>query len=219
MSRGVRGVILAGGQASRFGGQPKGLEEVGGARIVDRLAAMLHQVLGLPPFLVANDPGAAGWDTGLDIVADARPGTGTLGGIYTAVASAAPVVCVAWDMPFVPPGLVRALADGLSGADVVIPTSGGPRGLEPLCAAYGPACLAPMTRALDAGDYRAIAFHAGVRVLRLEPGDLPPAARPPEGIDPFFNVNTPDDLAEARALWPHFASSPSSGGRTPERPR
>ena len=55
--------------------------------------------------------------------------------------------------------------------------------------------------------------------LRLEPGDLPPAARPPEGIDPFFNVNTPDDLEKARALWPHFASSPSSGGRTPERPR
>jgi molybdopterin-guanine dinucleotide biosynthesis protein A len=213
----IRGAILAGGLASRFGGRPKGLEEVGGVRVVDRLAALLEATLGAAPILVANDP-AAGEGTGLRVVGDARPGTGTLGGLYTAVVEApAPVVCVAWDMPFVTAGLVEALAVGLATADVAIPASGGPRGVEPLCAAYGPACLGPMAEALDRGDYRAIAFHPQVRVRRLDLEALPAAALPPAGVDPFFNVNTPDDLREARALWPLFASSPSSAGRTPGR--
>lgn len=213
----IRGAILAGGRASRFGGRPKGLEEVGGARVVDRLAALLAEVLGSPPLLVANDPGAAAWGTGLRVVPDARPECGTLGGLYTAVREAAPVVCVAWDMPFVTAGLVAALADGLAAADVAIPASGGPRGVEPLCAAYGPACLGPMAGAIDRGDFRAIAFHPQVRVRRLDLDALPAAALPPAGVDPFFNVNTPEDLREARALWPLFASSPSSAGRTPGR--
>ncbi len=213
-----QGAILAGGLARRFGGRPKGLEEVGGARVADRLAALLTAVLGAPPILVANDPAAGDWGTGLRVVPDARPDCGTLGGLYTAVREApAPVVCVAWDMPFVTAGLVEALAEGLAGADVVIPASGGPRGVEPLCAAYGPACLGPMADALDRGDYRAIAFHPQVRVRRLDLAALPAAALPPAGVDPFFNVNTPEDLREARALWPLFASSPSSAARTPGR--
>jgi molybdopterin-guanine dinucleotide biosynthesis protein A len=214
----IRGAILAGGRASRFGGLPKGLEELGGARIVDRLAGLLAATLGMPPLLVANDPGAAAWGTGLRVVADLRPDTGTLGGLYTAVAEApAPVVCVAWDMPFVTAGLVAALAEALAEADVAIPASGGPRGVEPLCAGYGAACAGPMADAIDRGDYRAIAFHPQVRVRRLELEKLPAAALPPAGVDPFFNVNTPEDLREARDLWPLFASSPSSAGRMPGR--
>lgn len=214
----IRSAILAGGQARRFDGRPKGLEEVGGARVVDRLAALLADVLGAPPLLIANDPGAPAWGTGLRVVTDVRPGCGTLGGLYTAVREApAPVVCVAWDMPFVTAGLVAALAEGLAGADVVIPASGGPRGVEPLCAGYGPACLDPMADAMDRGDFRAIAFHPQVRVRRLDLEALPAAALPPAGVDPFFNVNTPEDLREARAQWPLFASSPSSAGRTPGR--
>lgn len=214
----IHAAILAGGRASRFGGRPKGLEEVGGARVADRLAALLARTLGAPPLLVANDPAAPSWGTGLRLVADARPDCGTLGGLYTAVREApAPVLCVAWDMPFVTPGLLAALAAGLDGADVAIPASGGPRGVEPLCAAYGPACLGPMAAALDRGDFRAIAFHPQVRVRRLDLGALPADALPPAGVDPFFNVNTPEDLREARALWPLFASSPSSGARTPGR--
>ena len=193
---------------------------MGGERIVDRLARLLTTLAGRPPLLVANDPDAGHWGTGLDLVADVTPGAGALGGIETAVTlGPAPVVVVAWDMPFVGAGLLEALAAGLSGADAVLPASGGRRGMEPLCAAYGPGCREPIARAIARGDLRAIAFHPEVRVRILGPGELPAAARPPAGIDPFFNVNTPADLVEARALWPQFASSRSSGGRTPERPR
>src|SRR5688572_9504106 len=165
MRVGVRGAILAGGGATRFGGKPKGLELVGGERILDRLARTLTQALGPPPLLVANAPDAGTWRPDLRTVGDTRPGLGSLGGIYTAVVeSPAPVVCVAWDMPFVSESLIRALAEGLDHHDAVLPESGGRRGVEPLCAGYGPACRAAIADSLTAGDLRAIGFHHRIRV-------------------------------------------------------
>jgi molybdopterin-guanine dinucleotide biosynthesis protein A len=213
----VRGAILAGGGAVRFGGRPKGLEPVGGERILDRLAAAMDRALGRPPLLVSNAPEAAGWRPDLRVVADVRPGLGALGGIYTAVVEApAPVVCVAWDMPFVTSELITRLAEALPEHDAVLPRSAGPHGVEPLCAAYGPACRDAIAASLDQGDLRAVGFHARIRV-----GILPLAEVAREG-DPallFFNVNTADDLAQADELWRRHGSSRSSAGKTPERPR
>src|SRR5688500_9607407 len=125
----VQGAILAGGQASRMDGLPKGLLPVGGIRILDRLVAAFQEALGGLPLLVANAPDAGSWRTGLRVVADRIAGGGTLAGLHTAVLEApAPVVAVAWDMPFVTPGLIAALAQGLGSADVVIPASGGAGG-------------------------------------------------------------------------------------------
>ena len=213
----MRGAILAGGGATRFGGRPKGLEVVGGERILDRLVRVMTAAFGGPPLLVANAPEAPDWRPDLRVVSDVRPGLGSLGGIYTAVVEApAPVVCVAWDMPFVSEALLRRLADGLREHDAFLPQSDGRRGVEPLCAAYGPACREAIARSLDEGDLRAIAFHEriGVGILPLSEvgrfGD-------PELL--FFNVNTADDLALTDEMWRRLESSPSSGGRTPGRPR
>jgi molybdopterin-guanine dinucleotide biosynthesis protein A len=190
---------------------------VGGERILDRVARALAEALGTSPLLIANAPEAAGWRPDLRVVTDLRPDHGSLGGLYTAVVEApAPVVCVAWDMPFVPVALVQALAAGLDSHDAMLAESDGRRGVEPLCAAYGPACRDAIAAALDAGDLRAIGFHQ-----RISVGILPLSQVRRFG-DPellFFNVNTADDLARADGLWRRHASSPSSGGRTPERPR
>ena len=214
---GVRGAILAGGGATRFEGRPKGLELVGGERILDRLVRVMTAAFDGPPLLVANSPEAPGWQSGLRVVPDVRPGLGSLGGIYSAVVEApAPVVCVAWDMPFVSEALLRRLAGGLLAHDAFLPQSGSGRGVEPLCAAYGPACRDAIARSLDQGDLRAISFHEriGVGILPLSEvgrfGD-------PELL--FFNVNTADDLALTDGMWRRLESSPSSGERTPERPR
>lgn len=147
--------------------------------------------------MIANAPGAAGWRPGSRVTADVEPGLGALGGILTAVEAAAPVLCVAWDMPFVPAGLLRELAAGLADADAVLPESDSRRGLEPLCAAYGPACGRAIRAAVARGDRRAIGFHGDVRVVRL------PRERVLQYGDPgvvFFNVNTPSDLERAEAL-------------------
>jgi molybdopterin-guanine dinucleotide biosynthesis protein A len=201
----MRGAILAGGRAVRFDGRPKGLERIGGVRLLDRLVTAFTEALGEAPLLIANDPAAAGWAPGLHTVADIRPGAGAAGGLLTAVTLApAPVVVVAWDMPFVSSALIRALADGLTGVDAFLPESDGRRGVEPLCAAYGPATAAAISAALDRGDFRAVGFHEALKVgiLTLERvrtiGD--PALL-------FLNVNTADDLREAERLWQRHASS------------
>lgn len=204
----VQPVILAGGQASRYGGKPKGLELVGGKRILDRLVDAFAEVFPAPPILVANDPAAASWRPDLAVHADVRPGEGALGGLHTAIAlgDGGPVIVAAWDMPFVPPGLLSELAAGLTNHDACLPASDGRRGLEPMLAAYGPACLTPIVAALDRGDRRAIAFHDAVRVGIL------PIERVRSYGDPaliFLNVNTPDDLAHAEAAWQARASARS----------
>ena len=213
----MRGAILAGGGATRFGGRPKGLEVVGGERILDRLARVMTAAFGGPPLLVANAPEATTWRPDLPVVPDVRPGLGSLGGIYTAVVEApAPVVVVAWDMPFIGEGLLVRLADGLREHDVCLPQSDGRRGVEPLCAAYGPACRDAIVRSLERGDRRAIAFHDRIAVGILP---LSEVARYGDPELLFFNVNTADDLTRTDELWRRLESSPSSAGRTPERRR
>ena len=195
-----RGAVLAGGAARRYGGVPKGLLEVGGRRILDRVVDAVQAVTGAPPLLIANAPDAASWRPDLQTIPDTRAGFGTLGGIYTALTAApGPVLCVAWDMPFVPAALLRALLEQMSADhyDAVLPESSGKRGLEPLCAVYGPACAAPIARRLDAGDLKAISFHPDVRVGIVSLAQVGGFGDPDEL---FFNVNTPDDLARAEAL-------------------
>jgi len=201
----MRGVVLAGGAASRYGGVPKGLLSVGGARILDRVVERVQAVTGALPLLIANAPGASAWRPDLKTIPDARPGFGSLGGIYTAVTAGPPlepVLCVAWDMPFVPEALLRALIEGATGGagnyDAFLPESSGRRGLEPLCAVYGPACGPAIERRLDSGDLKAISFHPDVRVGILSLAQVR-AFGDPEEL--FFNVNTPDDLERAEALW------------------
>jgi molybdopterin-guanine dinucleotide biosynthesis protein A len=191
--------VLAGGAARRYGGRAKGLFEVGGRRILDRVVEAVAGVTGGTPLLVANAPEAPSWRPDLETIPDARPGCGSLGGIYTAVAAGpGPVLCVAWDMPFVDGGLLAALVEGSADWDAFLPASDGRRGVEPLCAVYGPACRAAIERRLDGGDLRAIAFHEDVRVGIL------PLERVRQFGDPadlFFNVNTPAELERAEAAW------------------
>ena len=191
--------MLAGGAARRYGGQPKGLFSVGGRRLLDRVIYAVALAIGAPPLLVANDPDAPQWRPDLVCVPDRVAGAGSLGGLLTAVAAGAgPVLCVAWDMPFLPVPLLRALIDAAPGFDVFLPESGSPRGLEPLCGVYGPACLAPIEAAIARGDLRAIAFHDDVRSGTLS------LARTRAFGDPtelFFNVNSPEDLEQAEAWW------------------
>ena len=189
--------------ASRYGGAPKGLLEVGGRRILDRVVEGLERAAGRPPVLIANAPDAGTWRPGLEVVPDVLPGHGAQGGILTAVETLGAALCVAWDMPFVPDALLATLAAALDGADAAVPESDSPRGVEPLCAAYGPACAPAIRAALARGDHRAIAFHGDVRVARL------PRARVLQYGDPavlFFNVNSPDDLARAERLCRSRAS-------------
>ncbi len=193
------GVILAGGGATRYGGRAKGLERIGGRRIIDRVAGALRAVTE-DLLLVANDPGAPSWLPGVRTERDLRPGEGALGGLHAALAHAGTdILLVAWDMPFVSGALLGTLRlrGEAAGADAVLPESDGSRrGVEPLCAWYGARCLPAVTAALDAGDRRVIAFHDAVHTLRMP---LDEVQRFGDPVRLFANVNTPEELAWAEA--------------------
>jgi molybdopterin-guanine dinucleotide biosynthesis protein A len=150
--------ILAGGKATRMGGRQKALLEVGGRPILDRQLDVLPGEV----FVV----GATLRD--LPRVDDPVPGAGPLVGILAAILHRPRVLVVACDMPYLSAALIEALDRG--DADAVVPVCEGR--LEPLCAVYTRACEAPIRRAIAAGDLRATAFHADVRVTLIEHDDL-----------------------------------------------
>lgn len=189
------GAIIAGGRATRFGGMAKGLERVGGIRMIDRVASALEESCD-DLIVVANDAAAESWIPGARVVADVRPGAGALGGLHAALAHSSDAVLVlAWDSPFVPGGLMRALRDAgeTAGADAAVPVSTAPLGFEPLCAWYRASCRATVERHLDSGDLRAGGWQSEVASVRL---DASPWGDPDEI---FFNVNSRADLAIADA--------------------
>ena len=187
------GAIIAGGRATRFGGVAKGLELVGGVRIIDRVAAALDESCD-DWIIVANDAAAADWIPGARVVADVRPGMGALGGVHAALANARDTVLVlSWDSPFVPGSLMRALRDAgeNADADAAVPVSNSPLGFEPLCAWYRASCRAAVERHLESGDLRAGGWQGEVTTVRV---DASPWGDPDEI---FFNVNSAADLAMA----------------------
>jgi molybdopterin-guanine dinucleotide biosynthesis protein A len=191
----VTGVIQAGGRSTRMGGEPKALLELGGKRIIERVVDVLGGVLD-ELLVVTNTPDRYAF-LGLPMVADAFPDGGALGGIYTGLRAAGgdAAFTVACDMPFLHPAIVRMVVDRASEGDVVIPRTG--EQLETMHAVYAKACLPPMETRLRAGRLKIIGFFPDVRVVEL---DAAPMARHRAPEIAFMNVNTPAELARARAL-------------------
>jgi molybdopterin-guanine dinucleotide biosynthesis protein A len=191
----VTGVVQAGGKSARMGGEPKALMEVGGRRIVERVVAAIAPVVD-DVLVVTNTPERYAF-LGLPMVGDVFPDHGALGGIYSGLAAASGDVAftVACDMPFVRADVVRLVVAHAAGADVVIPRLG--EYLETMHAAYGKACLAPMEECLRAGRLKIVGFFDRVRVREISEADVR-ALADPDVV--FMNVNTPDELARARAL-------------------
>lgn len=192
----ILGVVMAGGRNTRFGGL-KAFEHVGGERIVDRVIDAISRVT--PDMVViANDP-AAYEELGLPIRPDAVEDTGPLGGLLTALRWAAElhfhaIVVVACDMPFASGTLLHDIVAAASreNVEVVLPKSGGPRGIEPLFAYYSTLCIEPIEHAIARGDHRMIGFHEAVRVSTIEPEGDPSVL--------FMNVNTREELETAQLI-------------------
>jgi molybdenum cofactor guanylyltransferase len=186
---GAAGAILAGGLARRFGGVAKGLEPVGGVRIVDRVLAALREVttevvlVGAPAAVAATLPA-------LRVVADETPGSGPLGGIISALrATGRETLVVAWDMPFVTARELRPLLAAGAGADAVGWEVDGR--IEPLCTAYRTSAAAQLAAAFAAGERspREALRRLRVHLVRRDASN---------GPSPFTSVNTTEQLAAAR---------------------
>jgi molybdopterin-guanine dinucleotide biosynthesis protein A len=211
--RPLAAAILAGGNASRFGGINKGTLSVDGAEIVDRQLDALRQIAS-PVFIVGRD--AAAWSArGLEVVGDEIPGMGPLGGIYTAIVRSPcdRVLVVACDMPFLSPTFLRRMT-AVEDADLVIPRTA--RGFEPLCAIYSRACAADIRARLDRRELHASTLPHGIRIA-----ELGPEIALHELL--FVNLNTPHDYERAKGLIELEPTEDriTSSGRVPplRRPR
>lgn len=193
------GAVLAGGSGTRLGGIAKGLLEVGGMRIIDRVWSALEASCDRV-IMIANDPDAPAWRPDMPVVRDVRPGLGAAGGIHAALQAAGgdDALVVAWDLPFVTGDLLRAVREGAASADAAVCARPGSRwGVEPLCACYRAACLPVLERRLDAGDARAGAWLGDLRVTTLDRTAL---ARFGDPDVLLMDVDTPEDLAAARRV-------------------
>ena len=183
--------ILAGGQARRLGGRDKSQMLVGGRTILARQLDVLREVADRI-VIVSNDPSRYA-NTGVPAVADVLPGTGSLGGIYTALTVATGrVLVMACDMPFLTASFLALLWDAGGQADIAVPRA--EDGYHPLCACYAQACVAPLRRRLEAGTLKVVDLLNDVRVREIGPAEI--AAFDPDGLL-LLNVNTPGDLARA----------------------
>ena len=199
------GIVLAGGRGSRLGGVDKAQLEIAGATTLDRVRAALAPLVA-ETIVVCNDDAPAGTPS-VRLVRDPEPHAGVLPALLAALSEATqPLgVLVACDMPFLNPALLRRLLELGSDHDVVIPAVGGQ--LQPMHAVYRrDRCRDAIAAALARGDRRMISFLDGLRVRRVDEAEA--RALDPE-LRSFFNINTPEDLAEARRLA--LAEPPTSG--------
>lgn len=207
MSGKVLGVVLAGGLARRMGGGDKGLQLLGGkpilSRIIERLAPQVDGIV-----LNANgDPARfAAW--GLPVAGDAVDGfVGPLAGVLAGLAWAkanrpemTDIVTVPGDGPFLPRDLVARLAAARAqaGADLACAVSAGQA--YPVVGLWPVRLYDDLRHAVVDEDIRKVdrwtARHQLVQV------DF--AATP---VDPFFNANAPEDLAEAERLLASFGDA------------
>ncbi|MFG1476501.1 molybdenum cofactor guanylyltransferase MobA [Xanthobacter agilis] len=200
------GLILAGGHGRRMsaaaspsGALPKPLMPLSGRPLIAHvIARMAPQVAGLA--INANDPSELFAAFGLPVIPDTvaeRPGplAGVLAGLewLERESPGTPLVTVAADTPFLPDDLVSRLIHRYAEtAEVVCAGSAGQ--MHHVIAVWPQAARAPLAVALAAGQRK-------VGLLLATLGAVTESWDTANG-DPFFNVNTPEDLAAAESRSP-----------------
>jgi molybdenum cofactor guanylyltransferase len=216
----ILGVILAGGRAQRMGGGDKGFADFGGQPI---LAHVIERFQPQVPHLILNANGDASRFVvfGLPVVPDLENARdqGPMSGIAAAMdwaMRASPVysaiATVTTDSPFLPPDLVSKLAaanaDGLHCGPAIAQSADRRHpaiGLWPLTLKSA-VHAALSAQKLSVNDFARA--HGAIAV------SFPLSDSSGEPLDPFFNANTPDDLATARGL---LARRPKTKNLAPDR--
>lgn len=199
----VVGVLLAGGKSSRMGGGDKCLRLLGGkpilARIIDRLNPQVSDAV-----INANGDPSRFADFGLPVVPDSVAGyQGPLAGIHAAlewVRENRPgvdhVVTIATDTPFFPADLVRRFIEAGAGPSTFC-IAQSDAGIHPVIGLWPVGLAEALRTSLERGERKATTWtkdHGAIPVF------FPPANVGGQSIDPFFNINAPEDLAAAEAL-------------------
>ena len=192
-------LILAGGLARRMGGGDKTLIRIGDRTILERAIARLRsQCAGL--LINANGDVSRFARFGFPVVADdiegfAGPLAGILAGLDWMAANAPAiewVVSVPGDCPFLPRDLVSRLHAARVASELPLACARSGEWRHPVVGLWPVALRHDLRRALGAGLRKIEAWTENHGVALAE--------WPAEPVDPFFNVNTPEDAAEAERM-------------------
>ncbi len=197
MAPDILGVVLAGGLARRMGGGDKPLRLLAGRPMLDHVLERLRpQVAGLA--LNANGDPARFARWGLEVLADPLPDfPGPLAGIlagmdWAAARGAAWLVSAPGDSPMLPLDYVAGLWAAREAASVTLACAESGGQTHPPCGLWDVALRDDLRAAMLAGERKIDRWTARHGVAH--------ASWPAMPIDPFFNANTPEDLAAAAAL-------------------
>lgn len=196
------GLVLAGGLARRMGGGDKARIEINGVTILDRVLATLSaQTTGI--IINANGDPKRFADTGCTVVPDNVEGyPGPLAGILAGLDWLAAqnngiewMVSVPGDCPFLPDDLVERLHDArrAMGAGVPLACARSGEWRHPVVGLWPLALRQDLRKALIEQDLRKIEVWTARHGIAI-------ADWPADPIDPFFNVNTPEDAAQAERI-------------------
>ena len=172
-----------------------------GKSLLRRTAELVEETCGTAKIVSSS---AAYGDSGLSVLRDAWPGEGPLGGIITAIRETrshskeeAWSLIVSCDMPFLWREWLGFLCQRAleSDAQVVVPES--ENGLEPLCACWRSDTLETLHSAFDEGVRKVT---QGMKRLRMEVLDERAWKRFDNYGRLFWNMNTPEDYAEAKRI-------------------
>ncbi|MEM9733002.1 MAG: molybdenum cofactor guanylyltransferase MobA [Pseudomonadota bacterium] len=190
----IMGLVLAGGLSRRMGGQEKSLMDLSGRPLIQVVADRLRPQVDT---LVINANGDANRFafTGLPVVADTLDGfAGPLAGLLAGMrfaSDATHILTAAADTPFFPTNLAKELAAPLSGEHDIAMARSGTR-VHPVFGLWPMALADALEAFLVKEDKRKILEFAHRYTLHE-------VSFPIGQVDPFFNVNTPRDLEEARS--------------------
>ncbi|MGH1370084.1 MAG: molybdenum cofactor guanylyltransferase MobA [Maritimibacter sp.] len=186
------GVIVAGGQGRRMNGLDKPLAPLAGRTMIAHVAERLAPQVDALAINANGDLDRFGLP--FPVISDDLPGQpGPLVGILTAMRwaeaqGASQVVTMPADTPFLPGDVVERLARGIEINRGSIAVAADESGVHPVAAIWPTIQEATLARAIEAGLRRVMEFT-----------DLHNATIVHFSGEPFFNINTPDDLAKAQA--------------------
>jgi molybdopterin-guanine dinucleotide biosynthesis protein A len=196
----IPGVLLAGGLARRMGGGDKPMRSIGGRTILERVIARLKpQCDGL--ILNANGNPARFAAFGLPVIADGvadfpGPLAGILAGLDWAAAKRPEIkwmLSAAADCPFLPRDLVSRLYKDLIEQDAQLAVAASDGQSHPVIGLWNVSLREELRHALVVEDVRKIdRWTARYRLATV--------TWPVTPLDPFFNANTVEDIAEAERL-------------------
>jgi molybdenum cofactor guanylyltransferase len=199
-------VILAGGKSTRMGVEDKALMPLAGkpmiARVIERLSPQVERMV-----ISANGDPTRFSAFGLSVLADAFGGfVGPLAGLHAGMRwseanlpEARFIISVPSDTPFFPPDLVQRLSEGCGRDENTVALAASTNGTHPIFGLWPVKLVDPLERILKSGKAGRIVDFAD-RFMRLNVPFDDVVLTNGKTVDPFFNINTPEDAAEAERI-------------------